>query len=140
ENNAKLLDIESSEYLIGKGITATIDGKTYKAGNEKLTGFSDNEYSYSGKTPIIFTCNDEYLCTVAVADKIKDDAKETIESINADTIMITGDNELTAYAITQQAGIKNFIASALPDDKEEKIRELIDNGKTVAMVGDGIND
>ncbi len=140
ENNAKLLDIESSEYLIGKGITATIDGKTYKAGNEKLTGFSDNEYSYSGKTPIIFTCNDEYLCTVAVADKIKDDAKETIESINADTIMITGDNELTAYAITQQAGIKNFIASALPDDKEEKIRELIESGKTVAMVGDGIND
>ena len=140
ENNAKLLDIESSEYLIGKGITATIDGKTYKAGNEKLTGFSDNEYSYSGKTPIIFTCDDEYLCTVAVADKIKDDAKETIESINADTIMITGDNELTAYAITQQAGIKNFIASALPDDKEEKIRELIENGKTVAMVGDGIND
>jgi P-type E1-E2 ATPase len=54
--------------------------------------------------------------------------------------MITGDNELTAYAITQQAGIKNFIASALPDDKERKIRELIDNGKTVAMIGDGIND
>lgn len=140
ENGAKLLKTESSEYLIGKGITAVIDGKTYKAGNEKLTGFSDNEYSYSGKTPIIFTCNDEYLCTAAVADKIKDDAKETIESINADTIMITGDNELTAYAITQQAGIKNFIASALPDDKEGKIRELIENGKIVAMVGDGIND
>lgn len=140
ENGARLLDIENSEYLIGKGITAAINGKIYKAGNEKLTGFSDNEYSYSGKTPIIFTCNDEYLCTVAVADKIKDDAKETIKNINADTIMITGDNELTAYAITQQAGIKKFIASALPDDKEEKIRELIENGKTVAMVGDGIND
>ena len=140
ENGAKLLEIEESEYLIGKGITAKIDGKIYKAGNEKLTGFGDNEFSYSGKTPIIFTCNDEYLCTVAVADKIKDDAKETIESINADTIMITGDNEVTAYAITQQAGIKNFIASALPDDKEKKIRELIESGKTVAMIGDGIND
>lgn len=140
ENNAKLLNIEKSEYQIGKGIVAEIDGKTYKAGNEKLTGFSDNEFSYSGKTPIIFTCDDEYLCTVAVADMIKDDVKKTIESINADTIMITGDNELTAYAITQQAGIKNFIASALPDDKEKKIRELIDKGKTVAMVGDGIND
>jgi Cu+-exporting ATPase len=140
ENNAKLLNVTKSEYVIGKGTIAEIDGKIYKAGNEKLTGFSDNEFSYSGKTPIIFTCDDQYLCTVAVADKIKDDAKETIESIHADTIMITGDNELTAYAITQQAGIKNFIASALPDDKERKIRELIDNGKTVAMIGDGIND
>ena len=140
ENGAKLLDIEESQYVIGKGIIAKIDGKTYKAGNEKLTGFADNEFSYSGKTPIVFTCDDEYLCTVAVADKIKDDAKETIESISADTIMITGDNDLTAYAITQQAGIKNYIANALPDDKEKKIRELIDQGKTVAMIGDGIND
>lgn len=140
ENGAKLLDIEESEYVIGKGIIAKIDGKTYRAGNEKLTGFADNEFSYSGKTPIVFTCDDEYLCTVAVADKIKDDAKETIESISADTIMITGDNDLTAYAITQQAGIKNYIANALPDDKEKKIRELIDQGKTVAMIGDGIND
>lgn len=140
ENGAKLLDIEESEYVIGKGVIAKIDGKTYKAGNEKLTGFADNEFSYSGKTPIVFTCDDEYLCTVAVADKIKDDAKETIESISADTIMITGDNDLTAYAITQQAGIKNYIANALPDDKEKKIRELIDQGKTVAMIGDGIND
>ena len=140
ENGVKLLDIEESEYVIGKGIIAKINGKTYKAGNEKLTGFADNEFSYSGKTPIVFTCDDEYLCTVAVADKIKDDAKETIESISADTIMITGDNDLTAYAITQQAGIKNYIANALPDDKEKKIRELIDQGKTVAMIGDGIND
>lgn len=140
ENGAKLLEPEESEYSIGKGITVKIDGKTYKAGNEKLTGIADNEFSFAGKTPVIFTCNDEYLCTVAVADKIKEDAKETIKSISADTIMITGDNEVTAYAITQQAGIKSFIASALPDDKERKIRELIDEGKTVAMIGDGIND
>lgn len=140
ENNAKLLQLDESEYVIGKGIIGKISGKTYKAGNEKLTGFADNEFCYSGKTPIIFTCNDEYLCTVAVADIIKDDAKEAIKSINADTVMITGDNELTSYAITQQLGIKNYIASAMPDQKEEKIRELIDKGKTVAMVGDGIND
>lgn len=140
ENGAKLLDVESSEYIIGKGIIAKINGKEYKAGNEKLTGFADNEYSYSGKTPIMFSCNDEYYCTVAVADKIKDDAKEAIESISADTLMITGDNELTAYAITQQVGIKNFIANALPQDKEQKVKELIDSGKTVAMIGDGIND
>ena len=140
EKGAKLLEIQESEYQIGKGIVAKIGDKIYKAGNQKLTGFADNEYSYSGKTPVIFTCDDEYLCTVAVADKIKDDAKEAIDSITADTIMITGDNELTAYAITQQAGIKSFIASALPDDKERKIKELIEEGKTVAMIGDGIND
>lgn len=140
EKGANLLELQSSEYIIGKGIIAKIGDKTYKAGNQKLTGFADNDFSYSGKTPIIFTCDDEYLCTVAVADAIKDDAKETIQNIQADTIMITGDNEVTAYAITQQAGIKNFIASALPDDKEKKIRELIESGKTVAMIGDGIND
>ncbi len=140
ENGANLLELESSEYIIGKGITAEIDGKTYKAGNSKLTGFTDNTYSHEGKTAIIFTCNDEYMCTIAVADKIKNDAKEAISSINADTIMITGDNEITAYAITQQCGIKNFIASAMPEDKERKIKELIDSGKTVAMIGDGIND
>lgn len=140
EKGAKLLDMEKSEYVIGKGIVAQINGKTYKAGNEKLTGFGDNQFAYEGKTPIIFTCDGEYLFTVAVADQIKDDAKEAIENIHADTIMITGDNELTAYAITQQAGIKNFIASAMPQDKEKKIKELIDNGRTVAMIGDGIND
>lgn len=140
EKGARLLEIESSEYIIGKGIIAKINGKTYKAGNGKLTGYTDNEYSYSGKTAITFSCDGEYLCTAAVADKIKEDAKEAIESIKADTIMITGDNEITAYAITQQAGIKNFIASAMPDDKEKKIKELIDSGKTVAMIGDGIND
>lgn len=140
EKGANLLELQSSEYIIGKGIIAKIGDKTYKAGNQKLTGFADNDFSYSGKTPIIFTCDDEYLCTVAVADAIKEDAKETIQNIQADTIMITGDNEVTAYAITQQAGIKNFIASALPDDKEKKIRELIESGKTVAMIGDGIND
>ena len=140
ENGAKLLKVEESEYIIGKGIIAKIDAKTYKAGNQKLTGFSDNEFSFSGKTPIMFTCDDEYLCTVAVADRIKDDAKEAISRIDADTIMITGDNELTAYAITQETGIKSFIASALPQDKEQKIKELIDSGKTVAMIGDGIND
>lgn len=140
ENGARLTEVEKSEYIIGKGIIATIDGKQYKAGNSKLTGFTDNEFSYSGKTAITFSCDDEYMCTVAVADKIKPDAKEAIESINADTIMITGDNEITAYAITQQAGIKSFIASALPQDKEHKIKELIDEGKIVAMIGDGIND
>lgn len=140
ENGAKLLKVEESEYIIGKGIIAKIDSKTYKAGNQKLTGFSDNEFSFSGKTPIMFTCDDKYICTVAVADRIKDDAKEAISRIDADTIMITGDNELTAYAITQETGIKSFIASALPQDKEQKIKELIDSGKTVAMIGDGIND
>lgn len=140
EKGAKLLKAENSRYVIGQGITANIEGKEYKAGNQKLTGFSDNEFSYKGKTPVIFTCDGKYLCTVAVADVIKEDAKEAIKSIKADTIMITGDNELTSYAITQQIGIKNFIASALPDQKESKIRELIEKGKTVAMIGDGIND
>ncbi|MCM1114454.1 MAG: cadmium-translocating P-type ATPase [Clostridium sp.] len=140
DNGAKLLDVESSEYIIGKGITAVINGKTYKAGNSKLTGFTDNEFSYSGKTAITVSCDDNYMCTIAIADMIKEDAKEAIEQIKADTIMITGDNEITAYAITQQAGIKNFIASAMPQDKEEKIKELINSGKTVAMIGDGIND
>lgn len=147
QHGAKLIADEKSqdntfksEYIVGKGIAAVIDGVEYKAGNSKLTGFTDNEYSHSGKTAITFSRNGEYYCTIAVADKIKSDAKEAIQSIKADTIMITGDNELTAFAITNQVGIKNFIASAMPEDKEKKIKELMDKGKTVAMIGDGIND
>lgn len=140
EKGAKLLTVESSQYIIGRGIVAVIDGDEYKAGNEAHTGFADNEFAFQGKTPIIFTKNGKYLGTIAVADTIKEDAKEALKKLPGDTIMITGDNEITAYAITQQAGIKKFIANAMPDEKESKIKELIESGKTVAMIGDGIND
>lgn len=140
EKGANLLTLESGEYIIGKGIVAQIDGNEYKAGNEAHTGYSDNIFSFDGKTPILFTKNGEYIGTIAVADTIKPDAAIAIKRLSGDTIMITGDNEITAYAITQQVGIKNFIANAMPQDKEEKIANLIEQGKIVAMVGDGIND
>lgn len=140
ERGAQLLECEKSEYIIGKGITSVINGKTYKAGNEAHTGYGDNVYSFEGKTPIIFTENGKHLGIIAVADAIKSDAKTAIEKLGKNTIMLTGDNEITAYAITQQVGIKNFVAHLLPQNKEQHIADLIENGKIVAMIGDGIND
>lgn len=139
-NGAKKLELKESEYVIGKGIIGNIDGVEYRAGNKALTGFENTELAAKGKTPIIFTKNGEYIGTVAVADVIREDAKEAMASIDAETIMLTGDNEITAAAIVSEVGIKQFIANAMPDEKEGKIKELIDSGKTVAMIGDGIND
>ena len=140
ENGAKKLVLENSEYIIGKGIVGNINGDEYRAGNKALTGFEDTELASKGKTPIIFTKNGEYIGTVAVADVIRNDAKKAMILLDAETVMLTGDNEITASAIVEEVGIKHFIANAMPDEKEGKIKELIDDGKTVAMIGDGIND
>ncbi len=140
KNGAKLLDMKESEYVIGKGIIGNIGGDEYRAGNKALTGFEDLDFAKKGKTPIVFTKNGEHLGTIAVADVIREDAKEAMASIDAETIMLTGDNDITAAAIVSEVGIKQFIANAMPDEKEGKIKELMDGGKTVAMIGDGIND
>ena len=85
----------------------------------------------------------ELLALIAVADTIKESAKESIQQLEAMGIqvyMMTGDNERTAKAIAHQAGIKNIFAQVLPEDKANKIKDLQAQGCKVAMVGDGIND
>jgi len=96
-----------------------------------------------GKTVMIVAANREVLGALAVADALK---KESIEAVkvlkesNIDVWMLTGDNDRTARAIAKEVGVENVMSEVLPDKKSEKVRELQERGKIVAMVGDGIND
>ena len=101
-----------------------------------------HELSSAGKTPLLFAKNDTFMGIIAVSDVIKEDSKDAVanlKSMGIKVVMITGDNEESAKAIGEQAGVDEVIAGVLPDGKESKIRELSKQGKT-AMVGDGIND
>ena len=95
-----------------------------------------------GKTPVLFARDDKLLGIIAVADTIKEDSAQAIRELKdmgIHTVMLTGDNEITARAIAAQAGVDEVAAGLLPDGKEAVIRKLMEGGK-VAMVGDGIND
>ena len=95
-----------------------------------------------GKTPLFFGNGERLLGVIAVADVIKEDSPQAIkelQNMGIHVVMLTGDNERTAKAIGQQAGVDEVIAGVLPEGKEQVIRKLKEKGK-VAMVGDGIND
>lgn len=102
-----------------------------------------NEWTGQGKTMAYAAIGGKHVAIIAMADTLKDEARETVSGLKAMGIsvwMITGDNEATARAIAKQAGIDNVLANVLPQDKANKIRELKVDGKTVAFAGDGIND
>lgn len=137
------------EAIAGHGIRGSINGKKYYLGNRALVKkqrINIQKYETQiekleseGKTVMILTSN-KLLGLIAVADTLKESAKDTVLSLqkrNIDVWMITGDNQRTATAIAKQAGIENVIAEVLPDQKAQKVKDL---KTTVAFVGDGIND
>ena len=100
------------------------------------------EFAETGKTPLFFSRDGEFIGIIAVADVIKEDSPKAVkelQNMGIHVVMLTGDNERTARAIGAQAGVDEVIAGVLPDGKEAVIRSLKKKGK-VAMVGDGIND
>ncbi len=145
---------EDFKGIPGEGITGTLNGQTYYAGNEKMMKnhsliLSDKvindatTLATDGKTPLFIANAKEVLGIIAVADTIKPTSKQAVEefkSMGLDVVMLTGDNEITAKAIQKQCGISQVIAGVLPQDKESHIRKLQEEGKKVAMIGDGIND
>ena len=97
----------------------------------------------NGKTVMLIAIDGIYQGMIAVADTIKDNAIESIQKLhklNIDVVMLTGDNNNTARAIAQQVGIDHVIANVLPDEKSDNITRLQNEGRQVAMVGDGVND
>ena len=145
-------DITDFQALPGNGLTAKQDGVTFFAGNENFIKdkvkipdeIKDDakKLSNQGKTPLYFAKEDGLLGIIAVADLMKEDSQAAIkelQNMGIQVVMLTGDNERTAQAIGELAGVDNVIAGVLPDGKEAVIRELKKKGK-VAMVGDGIND
>ncbi|MEI0491845.1 heavy metal translocating P-type ATPase [Brachyspira intermedia] len=153
EKNIKLLNIENFKAIAGFGIEVFIDNKKVLMGNDKLMNkeniSTENYNSYmdklskEGKTPMYVAYDNKLLGIIAVADKLK---KESIEAINRlhklgiKTAMITGDNKNTANSVTKEAGIDIVFAEVLPEEKSNEVKKLQDQGLTVAMVGDGIND
>jgi P-type Cu+ transporter len=146
-------EVNGFEAIPGYGIKANVDGKELLVGTRKLMNKYNVEVSNAigkmdelekaGKTAMLVSINGQYAGTVAVADTIKETSKTAIsrlKNMGLDVIMITGDNQQTARAIADQAGIDHVIAEVLPEGKADEIKKLQAQGKKVAMVGDGIND
>ena len=136
----------SLKNVAGKGIVATKAGVQIICGNEKLMKEFSIDFSpiQSYGTVVYVAKNSEYLGHIIVSDKVKNEAKEVIESLAAScVIMLTGDNEQTAKNISDQLNIKESYSSLLPQDKIEKIESIIESKKQnekICFVGDGIND
>jgi P-type Cu+ transporter len=141
------------ESVTGKGIHTTVQGSTVLVGNRRLLADAGIDpdpledtaarLSEAGKTPMLVAVNGSPAGVIAVADTVKDDSAAAIaalQQLGLEVVMITGDNRRTAAAIAGQVGITRVLAEVLPEAKALQVRRLQDEGKLVAMVGDGIND
>jgi len=153
DKDIELLKIESFNAITGFGVEANCNNKVLLFGNDKLmklkgidlTGFVGKAQSLAkeAKTPMYFAVDGELAAIIAVADPIKSDSISAIKRLQANgirVIMLTGDNKETAAAVAKKAGISEFLAEVLPEDKANKVKELQGSGEIVGMTGDGIND
>lgn len=145
---------EQFENIPGYGVRARVQGQEILVGTRRLLADAHvevteaaarqmNELEELGRTAMLIAVDGRWAGIVAVADTIKDTSREAIQrlqAMNIDVIMITGDNERTARAVAEQAGIQHVLAEVLPEGKAAEVKKLQDSGLKVAMVGDGIND
>lgn len=144
----------SLNVITGRGISAVIDGSTYYVGNRSLMtekGISVDEeiqeassrWEDDAKTVSFFSDWEQVLCAFAVSDRIRESSAEAIRQLHQMGIevhMVTGDNRHAAAVMAAEAGIDSYLAEALPQDKDDFILRLQEQGKVTAMAGDGIND
>ena len=143
---------ENLQATAGQGVEADVAGKHILAGNLKMMqerGIQLGEWeakavelAEAGKTPLFFAENETFLGIVALADTLKPTSKAAVDAFHQmgiEVVMLTGDNKRTAQAIAKELDIQ-VIAEVLPQDKEREVRRLQEQGKKVAMIGDGIND
>lgn len=153
EKSIELKNVADFEAIPGYGIKANVEGKEVLVGTRRLMKKFNIEIEHAleemvglekeGKTAMLTAIDGVYAGIVAVADTIKDTSTEAIKrmkEMGLEVIMITGDNQQTAEAIAKQAGVDKVIAEVLPEGKAEEVKKLQEQGKKVAMVGDGIND
>ena len=148
-----LTDLQEFESLPGKGVKGKADDTEVLLGNRRLmqeksidihiAGEDLDRLENEGRTVMLLARNHQLIGLVAVRDKLKDFAKESVEKLKKmqkEVIMITGDNARTAQAIAKEVGIDKVLSEVLPKDKLEEIKNLQSKGMKVAFVGDGIND
>ncbi|MBI2024009.1 copper-translocating P-type ATPase [Candidatus Giovannonibacteria bacterium] len=151
EKNIKIEDVINFEIIKGKGVRGKIGKDEYFAGNSKLMedlklSFdkkSMEENTKKGKTPVILASAKGVIGVFMVEDSLKPEAAEAIRKLHnlgIKTIMLTGDDRNTAFYIASQVGIDEVFAEVLPEDKQNKIKELQEKNHIVAMAGDGVND
>lgn len=153
ERKVSLAEAKNFRSIPGKGIEAYLEDRKILLGTRKL--MEENSVSFegleaemrkfeeNGKTAMLVALEGEAIGLVAVADTLKENSKEavdTLKKMGIEVVMITGDNAVTAGAIAAEVGIPRVLAEVLPEDKANEIKKLQDEGKLVGMVGDGIND
>lgn len=153
ERGIDIRDPDEFEAIPGRGVIAKINGRTILLGNERLMidhGVTvgplidhAKRFSSQGKTALFLALDGNASGVIAVADTLKEYSKEAVNMLTGmgiDVVMLTGDNQRTAVAIAQELNITHVIADVMPQDKMDMIKKLQAQGRTVAMVGDGIND
>ncbi|MGH9200759.1 MAG: copper-translocating P-type ATPase, partial [Vicinamibacterales bacterium] len=153
EREANLIQPEDFQAITGHGLQARVDGRDVVIGNVKLMedrrisldGLADRaaELAQAGNTPMFVAVNGRAAGIIAVADTIKLSARKTVQLLQdqgIEVVMMTGDNRRTAEAVAKELQIERVFAEVLPADKANYVRQLQDEGKFVAMVGDGVND
>lgn len=153
-NAVELLELEEFQNIPGQGIKASFQETTYFAGSESLIQTNNidqsetiiqktKEWAKQGQTLVFFADSKRIIAVFGIADQIKEDAHSIIQKLkklNIESVMLTGDHNLSAQIIAKQAGISKFEANQLPQDKVAFIKNLQKQGKKVAMAGDGVND
>jgi len=154
ENEIELLIAEGFNAVTGKGVEGIINGKKVSLGNDKMMDYARanlyanlkeraSKYQRQGKTVSFLAVGNEAVGYVVIGDKIKETSKKAIKALQDKgiaVIMLTGDNHDTAKAVASELNLADFKAGMLPEDKLKEVEKLQENGKVVAMAGDGIND
>ena len=152
--NEKEISIDKFENVPGKGVKGVVGSQTYYAGNLSLLNDNHitiashlqelaNKWTQKAKTLVWFADSTQAIAAIALTDEIKQTSAEAIsqlQKMGVEVYMLTGDNAISAQAISRKVGINHYKAGVLPNEKAQFIKELQANGKTVGMVGDGIND
>ncbi|MBT8187558.1 MAG: HAD-IC family P-type ATPase, partial [Croceitalea sp.] len=154
EHNAEILKSQYFSAVTGKGVEAKVEGKNVALGNPKMMEYAKADitptmkeeaktFQKQGKTVSYLAVDETVIGYVVIGDKIKETSAKAIKALRdkgIDVIMLTGDNHDTAQAVASELYLADFKASMLPEDKLKEVEKLQENGKVVAMAGDGIND